>query len=110
MMLIPGLKQQDQLATDHIMIKLKKSLKAFENVVVYVDLNTRLGLLWISIKPVPQVTQRIVHAIQYEIPGAKVVAGDFNPESFRGRPTRQPLLTKMKSRINRAFRFSLRLK
>ncbi len=103
MMLIPGLKQMDQAGLEHIMIKLKSSLRAFENVVVYVDLNTRLNLLWVTTKPIPHVSRHIMQAIQFEIPGAKIVAGDFNPESMTEKST-PPLLVKLKRRVKRTLR------
>jgi len=100
MMLIPGLKQQDQAGLESIMLKIKNCLKAFESVVVYVDLNTRLNLLWISIKPVPEISQHIMQAIQHEIPTAKVVAGDFNPEN-PARRAAQPLLVRIRQKVTR---------
>lgn len=98
MMLIPGLKKQNQAGIESYVLRIKNCLQAFENVVVYVDLNTRLNLLWISIKPIPHVSRHIMQAIQYEIPDAKVVAGDFNPESDQQKLSR-PLLVKIKQSI-----------
>jgi hypothetical protein len=102
MMLIPGLKELDDAGIEATIVKIRKSLQVFENVVVYIDLNTRLNLLWISYKPVPDVMQRMVHAIQHEIPNAKVVAGDFNHESSRKKPS-IPLLGRIRKRMKIAF-------
>ena len=80
MMLIPGLKQQSEAGIESCLVKIRDSLSPFENSVVYVDLNIKLSLLWISHKPIPGITTPLVHAIQSQIPQAKVIAGDFNPD------------------------------
>lgn len=82
MMIIPGLKNADEATIESCMVKVRNSLCEFENVVAYVDLNIKLNLLWISTRPVPGISKLIMQAIQHEIPEAKIVAGDFNPESF----------------------------
>ncbi|MBT3205934.1 MAG: hypothetical protein HOM14_08255 [Gammaproteobacteria bacterium] len=80
MVLIPGLKQQSEAGIESCLVKVRDCLQPFENVVVYVDLNIKLSLLWISHKPVPGITKPIVEAILKALPNAKVVGGDFNPE------------------------------
>ncbi len=102
MMLIPGLKSLDQDGIENITLKLTNCLKAFEHVVVYVDLNTRLNLLWVSIKPVPKVSLHIMQAIQYEIPEARVVAGDFNPPNPK-KAASQPLLSRINKSLKKTF-------
>lgn len=82
MMIIPGLKNADEATIQSCMVKIRNSLCDFENVVAYVDLNIKLNLLWISTRPVPGISKLIMQAILREIPQAKIVAGDFNPESF----------------------------
>jgi hypothetical protein len=86
MMLIPGLKKENEAAVEGYLLKIRESLLSFENVVVYVDLNIRLNLLWVSIKPVPGITRHMVEAIQCNIPHARVIAGDFNPDILKDRP------------------------
>ncbi len=106
MMLIPGLKQKNQAGIEDIILRIRKSLQSFEEVVVYIDLNTRLNLLWVSFKPIPDVSRYMMIAIQQEIPEARVVAGDFNPESLRRKPAADlPLL----GRIRKTIRTRLRL-
>ncbi len=104
MMLIPGLKKMDQVGLENIMLRLKTSLRAFENVVVYVDLNTRLNLLWVTIKPIPHISPHIMQAIQFEIPEARIVAGDFNQESMAHKKS-LPLLAQLKRKVKRSLRF-----
>ncbi len=80
MMLIPGLKQQNEAGIEACLVKVRDSLQAFENVVVYVDLNIKLSLLWVSHKPVAGITKPLVLAIMREIPQAKLITADFNAD------------------------------
>lgn len=79
-MLIPGLKKLNEAGKESCLVKVRTSLQPFEHVVVYVDVNIKLSCVWISHKPVPGITRDLVLAIQHELPEAKVVACDFNPE------------------------------
>ncbi len=80
MMLIPGLKHQNEAGIESCLVKIRDSLQSFENVVVYVDLNIKLSLLWISHKPIPGITKPLVLAIMREIPAAKLITADFNAD------------------------------
>jgi hypothetical protein len=103
MMLIPGLKHADSRTVESYMFRIRNSLSEFGPLVVYLDLNIRLSLLWVSVKSVPGISRLMVEAIIREIPHAKVVAGDFNPENFVDRKP-APLL-----RIGRKVMTHLRL-
>lgn len=81
MMLIPGLKSADAALVESYMFRIRHCLEGFGNAVVYLDLNIKLSLLWVSAKPVPGISRLMVQAILREIPHARVVAGDFNPEN-----------------------------
>ena len=80
MMLIPGLKQLNEAGIESCLVKIRQSLQPYEDVVVYVDLNIKLSCLWVSHHALPGITQPLVQAIINEIPHAKVVAADFNPD------------------------------
>ena len=101
MMLIPGLKKANEATVEGYLLKIRDSLLTFESVVVYVDLNIRLNLLWISIKPVPGITRHMVEAIQRNIPHARVVAGDFNPDILKDRPLFSGWLTGFRQRMKK---------
>ena len=105
MMLIPGLKQKNQAGIEDTILRIRKSLQSFEEAVVYIDLNTRLNLLWVSLKPIPDISRYMMIAIQQEIPEARVVAGDFNPESLRRKPAADlPLLGRIRKTIKTRLR------
>lgn len=99
MLLIPGLKKMDQAGIESCLVKIRHGLQAFEQVVVYVDLNVKLGLLWISAKPQPGITRHITQAIQREIPEARAVVADFNPESPHKEKTSWLVTLRQKARL-----------
>jgi len=78
MLLIPGLKQQTDAGRQACLINIQQSLKPFADIVVYVDLNIKLSLLWVSHKPLPGITVTLLQAIQQVLPEARVIAADFN--------------------------------
>lgn len=80
MMLIPNLNNSSDSAIEMNLIKIQNCLKAFEEIVVYVDMNIRLNVLWVSLKPVSGACAEVIKAIRSEIPQAKVVASDFIPQ------------------------------
>lgn len=86
MMIIPGLKTANDAVVESHLQKIRNSLQGFENTVAYVDLNIKLNLLWVSARQVPGISKLIMQAIQRELPQAKIVAVDFNPETFADRP------------------------
>jgi hypothetical protein len=89
MLLIPGLKQQSAAGKQACLIEVQQCLKPFDDIVVFVDLNIKLSLLWVSHKPQPGIAATLVQAIQQALPEARVIAADFNtrpePEPERQR-------------------------
>lgn len=108
MMLIPGLKQLNEAGIESYLVKIRGCLHPFEDVVVYIDLNIRMNLLWISHKPIPGITKPLVQAIQREIPQAKVVAGDFNPGPKPDNEPPRGLLSSLSRRIKQNFKLTWR--
>ncbi len=104
MILIPGLKQLNEAGIESCLVKIRHSLRAYENIVVYVDLNIKLNCLWVSHKPIPGITNDLVRAILQQIPHAKVVAGDFN---FEEKKENQPGSGWFSS-INKRFKNNLK--
>ena len=91
MMLIPGLNKLGGPVIDEYLVKIQRCLKPFESVVVYIDMNIKLNILWISLKSDPGITSDIVLAIQQVIPHAKLVASDFNPNPQNSRSSIQKI-------------------
>jgi hypothetical protein len=105
MLLIPGLKKQTDAVIEAHMLKIQESLKPFDNSVIYVDLNLRLNLLWISARSIPGISKTITEAIQQAIPEAKVVAADFNPDEPAQAHSRHWLF-RLGGRIRRSMRLT----
>lgn len=105
MLLIPGLKHQGDAVIEAHMIKIKDCLKPFDSSVIYVDLNLRLNLLWISARSIPGISRTITEAIQRVIPEARVVAADFNPDEATRAESRHWLL-RLGSRLRRTMRLT----
>ncbi len=77
MMLIPGLR-------DRPAHELKDALAGMQAVltqhteVVYADLNMKINVLWVSIKPRRGLIDQLATELQNRVPGAKLV-GDYRP-------------------------------
>ena len=82
MMLIPGLNKAPASTVEINMRKIREAMSDHGDNVVYLDLNIKLSLLWVSARPVPGISKVLVQSIMQAIPEAKVVAGDFNPENI----------------------------
>ena len=76
MLLIPGL---NKVSTPELKAKMAGLQAVLINYseVVFADLNMRLNILWVSIKPKVGLIQRITVDIQQRVPEAKLVSGDY---------------------------------
>jgi len=74
MMLIPKLRQRPTHQIEQVLRELQQVLAFYERSVVFVDLNLKLNLLWVSVKPVPGICLELPTAIQARIPEARLVA------------------------------------
>jgi hypothetical protein len=76
MLLIPRLNKASTPELKEKMAGLQSVLVSHPEV-VFADLNLRLNLLWVSIKPKPGLIQHISVEIQQRVPEAKLISGDF---------------------------------
>lgn len=76
MMLIPKLNRASTPELKHKMARLQAVLVNHTEV-VFADLNMRLNLLWVSIKPRSGLIERIAVDIQQQLPEAKLISGDY---------------------------------
>ena len=74
MMLIPGLKSFSQSKLNHTLRQLENILQHYASFVVFADLNLKLSVLWVSVRPMPGICAEIPAAIHACIPEAKLVA------------------------------------
>lgn len=74
LMLIPGLARRPQSDVETRIACLHQVLHSYRSVVVYADLNLKLGALWVSLKPVPGKSLELATAIKFHVPEAVLVA------------------------------------
>jgi hypothetical protein len=74
MVLFPGLAHKPQHRIQDTIKHIEKVFADFQHVVVFAELNLKLNLLWISIRPVPGIRFEIARALRELIPEAKLVS------------------------------------
>jgi len=79
MMIIPGLKNKSAEKRKNILNALTEVLEYYKEIVVFADLNLKMNLLWVSVKPVKGMFVEIPAAIIASIPEAKLIS-DRPPE------------------------------
>ena len=73
MVLIPGLRNRPRHQFTATLARLQAVLGQFTEV-VFADLNVPLNLLWVSVRPRPQIILDIAAAIMLHVPEARLVA------------------------------------
>jgi hypothetical protein len=74
MMLIPKLRKQPQSHIQHVLQQIEEVLNYYQHAVVFADLNLRLNVLWVSVKPIPGICLELPAAILDRVPEARLVA------------------------------------
>lgn len=74
MVLIPGLVKKPQHLIQATIEHIQTVFAEFSHVVVFAELNLKLSLLWVSVKPVPGVRFQISEALRAAIPEARLVS------------------------------------
>ena len=74
MMLIPNLRRQPTAVRQRTIGAIQDVLDAYGKAVVFADLNLRLNLLWVSVRPIPGICLELSCAIKLRVPEALLVA------------------------------------
>lgn len=74
MMLIPGLRRRPQDQLQKVLDDIHAVLTRYRNVVLFADMNLKLNLLWISVRPVPGITLELAAAVKVRVPEALLVS------------------------------------
>jgi hypothetical protein len=74
MMLIPGLRQREEAFLRDVVAKIEMILKRYEEYVVLADLNLKMNVLWVTVKPNLGICMEIASMIHHTVPEAKLVA------------------------------------
>ena len=74
MMLFPGLVKKPQHHIQATVEHIQAVFAKFDQAVVFAELNLKLNLLWISVKPIPGIRFQIAEALRAVIPEARLVS------------------------------------
>ena len=74
MMIIPKLKHQSEEYIQKTLNQIDKVLNYYKEKIIFVDLNMKMNLLWVTIKPMPGLILEISAAIKTQVPEAMLVA------------------------------------
>jgi hypothetical protein len=74
MMIIPRLKTRPSAYIRNTIHQIQKVFAYYENVVVFADLNLKLNVLWVTVKPIPGITLELAAAVKSQVPEAVLVA------------------------------------
>jgi hypothetical protein len=73
MMIIPKLRNNPGHIIKNIINDISTVLEHYKNTVVFADLNLKLNVLWVSVKPVPGICLELPAAIKMRVPQAMLV-------------------------------------
>ena len=91
MMLIPGLGRRSAKRVEATVAELNAVFAYYRDFVVFADLNLKLNVLWVSVKPSPGITLELAAAVKHRVPEAMLVANKgeiMAAERMQRRPTR----------------------
>ena len=74
MMLLPRLGRQPAHAISEVIETLESIFSEFADQVVFADLNLKLNVLWVTVRPIPGICSALPAAIVERIPQARLVA------------------------------------
>lgn len=74
MVLIPGLVKKPQHLVQNTIEHIQTVFADYPHAVVFAELNLKLSLLWVSVKPIPGIRFQISEALRAVIPEARLVS------------------------------------
>ncbi len=74
MVLFPGLVKKPQHLVQATIEHIQTVFADYRHVVVFAELNLKLSLLWVSVRPVPGIRFQIAEALRAVIPEARLVS------------------------------------
>lgn len=74
MMIIPGLKENSRDTVQRTLRDIHAALCCFQDTVVFAELNLKLNLLWVSVRPIDGLRFEIANAVQNRVPNARLVS------------------------------------
>lgn len=83
MMIIPGLRRRPEAQIGRRLDAIRGVLERYREVVLFADMNLKLNVLWISVRPVHGITLEMAAAIKAKVPEALLVSSKCRPEEMR---------------------------
>lgn len=74
MMIIPKLRTKPPEIIKEVVTQIERILLGYEKHIVFADLNLKLNVLWVSVKPIPGICLEMATVINHHVPDAKLVA------------------------------------
>ena len=74
MVIFPGLVKKPQYRVQTTIEHIQTVFAKYTHVVVFAELNLKLNLLWVSVKPIPGIRFEIAAALRALIPEARLVS------------------------------------
>jgi len=74
MMLIPGLSKRPAVQLEQVLDTIRSVLARYGDAVVFADLNLRLNVLWVSVRPIPGICLELAAALNSAVPESRLVA------------------------------------
>lgn len=74
MMIIPKLRSKPKAYLQQTIEHIQQVLIQYHEVVIFADLNLKLNVLWVTVKPIPGICLELPTAIQLRVPEALLVA------------------------------------
>ena len=73
MMLIPKLGRRPQHYIKQTLNQLQAVMNDYQQAIVFVDLNLKLNVLWVSVRPIPGICLELPTAIKSRVPEAMLI-------------------------------------
>ena len=78
MMIIPKLKKRSSVYRRNVLDALIEVLERYKDIIVFADLNLKINVLWVSLRPVEGMCLEIPAAIKVAVPEALLVADNHS--------------------------------
>lgn len=79
LMIVPGLGRRTEVEIRSRLAAIEQVLMAYEEHVVFADVNLRLNTLWVTVRPVPGICLELPAAIKVAVPEALLVGQQRKP-------------------------------
>ena len=83
LMIIPGLKAKPVPEQQSILQKIEQALLSYHEIIVFAELNIKLGTLWLSIPPQRGLGAELAAWIHHHVPETRLVAQHSASEAIR---------------------------